>query len=196
MKKIILTVVLVFLFGFVNAQDRKDMSFGVKGGLNISSITNAEEDGVNSKSLVGFHIGFFGEFMISDQFAIQPELLYSTQGVKLEFDGEEGDLKVDYINVPVMAKYYLADAFSLELGPQIGFLVSSKVESGGLSEDVKDETKPIDVSLGFGANYNFAEKFMLGARYNLGLTRLQEELFPGESESKNSVFQISLGYRF
>jgi hypothetical protein len=196
MKKIILTVVLVFLFGFVNAQDRKDMSFGVKGGLNISSITNAEEDGVNSKSLVGFHIGFFGEFMISDQFAIQPELLYSTQGVKLEFDGEEGDLKVDYINVPVMAKYYLADAFSLELGPQIGFLVSSKVESGGLSEDVKDETKPIDVSLGFGANYNFAEKFMLGARYNLGLTRLQEELFPGELESKNSVFQISLGYRF
>jgi hypothetical protein len=186
----------VFLFGFVNAQDRKDMSFGVKGGLNISSITNAEEDGVNSKSLVGFHIGFFGEFMISDQFAIQPELLYSTQGVKLEFDGEEGDLKVDYINVPVMAKYYLADAFSLELGPQIGFLVSSKVESGGLSEDVKDETKPIDVSLGFGANYNFAEKFMLGARYNLGLTRLQEELFPGELESKNSVFQISLGYRF
>lgn len=196
MKKIIFTVVLAFFFGFVNAQDRKDMSFGVKGGLNISSITNAEEDGVNSKSLVGFHIGFFGEFMISDQFAIQPELLYSTQGVKLEFDGEEGDLKVDYINVPVMAKYYLADAFSLELGPQIGFLVSSKVESGGLSEDVKDETKPIDVSLGFGANYNFAEKFMLGARYNLGLTRLQEELFPGESESKNSVFQISLGYRF
>ena len=196
MKKIILTVVLVFTFGFVNAQEKEDMSFGAKGGLNISSITNADQDGVNSNSLVGFHIGFFGEFMISDEFAIQPELLYSTQGVKLEFEGDKGDLKLDYINIPVMAKYYVADAFSLELGPQIGFLVSAKAKSGGDSVDVKDDTKSIDVSLGFGANYNFAEKFMLGARYNLGLTRVQEDLFPGESESKNSVFQISVGYKF
>ncbi|MFV5692305.1 porin family protein [Flavobacterium sp. LT1R49] len=196
MKKITLLLVTVFTFGIVNAQDKEDMSFGVKAGLNISSITNADQDGMNSKSLVGFHVGFFGEFMISNEFSIQPELLYSTQGVKLEVDGDKGDLKLDYINVPVMAKYYIADAFSLELGPQIGFLVSSKAKSGGESIDVKDDTKSIDVSLGFGANYNFAEKFMLGARYNLGLTRVQKDLFPGESESKNSVFQISLGYKF
>ena len=134
--------------------------------------------------------------MISDQFAIQPELLYSTQGVKLDFEGEEGDLKLDYINIPIMFKYYVADAFSLELGPQIGFLVSADGKSDGVSVDIKDETKSVDVSLGFGASYNFAEKFMLGARYNLGLTRVQEDVFPGESEWKNSVFQISLGYKF
>jgi hypothetical protein len=196
MKKITLLLVTVFTFGIVNAQDKEDMSFGVKGGLNISSITNANQDGMNSNSLVGFHVGFFGEFMLNDEFFIQPELLYSTQGVKLEVDGDKGDLKLDYINVPVMAKYYIADAFSLEFGPQIGFLVSSKAKSGGESIDVKDDTKSIDVSLGFGANYNFAENFMFGARYNLGLTRVQKDLFPGESESKNSVFQISLGYKF
>ncbi len=126
MKKITLLLVTVFTIGFVNAQDKENMSFGVKGGLNVSSITNADQDGVNSKSLIGFHVGFFGEFMISDKFAIQPELLYSAQGVKLDFDGDNGDLKLDYINIPVMAKYYVADAFSLELGPQIGFLVSAK----------------------------------------------------------------------
>lgn len=69
--------------GFICAQDKKDMSFGIKGVLNISSISNVEGDGLNSSSLVGFHAGFFGEFMISDKFAIQPEVLYSTQGVKL-----------------------------------------------------------------------------------------------------------------
>ena len=196
MKKITLLLVAVFTIGFVNAQDKENMSFGVKGGLNVSTITNADQDGVNSKSLIGFHVGFFGEFMISDQFAIQPELLYSAQGVKLEADGEKGDLKLDYINIPVMAKYYVADAFSLEFGPQIGFLVSAKAKSGGVSEDIKDEVKSTDVSLGFGVGYYFAEKFMLGARYNLGLTRVQEDLFPGESESKNSVFQISVGYKF
>jgi hypothetical protein len=196
MKKITLLLVAVFTVGFVNAQDKEDMSFGVKGGLNVSSITNSDQDGVNSKSLIGFHVGFFGEFMISDKFAIQPELLYSAQGVKLEFAGDNGDLKLDYINIPVMAKYYVADAFSLELGPQIGFLVSAKAKSGGVSEDIKDQVKSTDVSLGFGGTYYFAEKFMLGARYNLGLTRIQKDLSPGESESKNSVFQISVGYKF
>ena len=196
MKKITLLLVTVFTFGFVNAQDKEDMSFGVKGGLNISSLSNIDEDGVNKDPLIGFHVGFFGEFMISDKFAIQPELLYSSQGVKFDSEGEKAEIKLDYINIPIMAKYYVADAFSLELGPQIGFLVSSDLESGGVSVDLKDETKSIDVSLGFGASYNFAENFMFGARYNLGLTRVQEDLSPGESESKNSVFQISLGYKF
>jgi hypothetical protein len=196
MRKIILLLVTVFTVGFVNAQDKKNMSFGVKGGLNVSSITKADQDGVNSKSLIGFHAGFFGEFMISDKFAIQPEVLYSAQGVKLDFDGDKGDLKLDYINIPVMAKYYVADTFSLELGPQIGFLVSAKAKSGGVSEDVKDQVKSTDVSLGFGASYYFAEKFMLGARYNLGLTRVQKDLATDEAQSKNSVFQVSLGYKF
>lgn len=196
MKKIILTVVMVFTLGFVNAQEKADMAFGVKGGLNISTITNADVDGVNSKSLVGFHVGFFGEFMVSNKFAIQPEVLYSAQGTELEFEGISGDLKLDYITIPVMAKYYVADAFSLELGPQIGFLVSAKAKSGGDSEDVKDELKSTDVSLNFGLGYDITQNFMIGARYSLGLTRLQDELIPGEDESKNSVFQISVGYKF
>src|SRR3970282_2250686 len=155
MKKITLLLVTVFTFGFVNAQDKEDMSFGVKAGLNISSLSNIDEDGVNKDHLIGFHVGFCGEFMISDKFAIQPELLYSSQGVKFDSEGEKAEIKLDYINIPIMAKYYVADAFSLELGPQIGFLVSSDLESGGVSVDLKDETKSIDVSLGFGASYNF-----------------------------------------
>ncbi|MBG6110713.1 opacity protein-like surface antigen [Flavobacterium sp. CG_23.5] len=196
MKKITLTIVTIFLFGYVNAQQKSEMSFGIKGGLNIASISNIDQDGVNSKSLIGFHAGFFAEFMISDNFALQPELLYSAQGVKLDSFGDDGDLKLDYIVIPVMAKYYVADTFSLEFGPQIGFLVSAEAKSGGVSEDVKNDFESTDVGLGFGANYDFAEKFMLGARYNLGLTRLQKDVFPGESEWKNSVFQISLGYKF
>ncbi|MFV8322454.1 porin family protein [Flavobacterium sp. LS2R12] len=131
-------VVIAFTFGFVNAQEKAEMAFGVKGGLNISTITNAVVDGVNSKSLVGFHVGFFWEFMISNTFAIQPEVLYSAQGTELEFERISGDLKLDYITIPVMAKYYVADTFSMEFGPQIGFLVFGKSKSSGESEVVKD----------------------------------------------------------
>lgn len=196
MKKITLLLAAVFTIGFVNAQEKKDVSFGIKGGLNVSSLTNVAEDGADSNPLVGFHVGLFGEFMIGDKFAIQPEVVYSTQGVEIEFEGEKGDVKLDYINIPILAKYYVDNAFSLELGPQIGFITQAEAKSGGVSVDVKDEIKSVDVSLGFGGSYYFADKFMLSARYNLGLTRIQENLSPGESESKNSVFQLSVGYKF
>lgn len=184
MKKITLLLAAVFTISFVNAQNKKDMSFGIKAGLNIATVTHVD----NSKTLTGFQGGVFGEFMISNKFAIQPEILYSGQGVK----SGGMDLKLDYINIPVLAKYYLADSFSLELGPQIGFLVSADLEG----EDVKDLFKTTDVAIDFGANYDFTPNFMLGIRYDLGLLRLQDSLDPGESESKNSVFQISVGYKF
>ncbi|MBF2708346.1 porin family protein [Flavobacterium soyangense] len=195
MKKIILLSVAFLAFSFANAQDKKDMSFGVKGGLNICSVTNADQYGSNSSSLIGFHLGLFGEFMVSDKFAIQPELLYSAQGVKVDSDGDKIDVKLDYINIPVMAKYYIAKDFSLEFGPQIGFLLSAKAKSGGVSENLKDSTKSTDFGLNFGAGYDIGD-FTLGIRYNLGLSQLQKDLISGESASHNSVFQIALGYKF
>ncbi|MFV8343074.1 porin family protein [Flavobacterium sp. XS2P39] len=171
-------------FGFVSAQEKEDMAFGAKAGLNLATITNAD----GSSTLVGFHVGFFAEFMLGENFAVQPELLYSTQGA--EFD--DGDLKLDYITIPVMLKYYVADSFSLEIGPQVGFLVSA--EEVGV--DIKDDVKSTDFGLNFGAGYDVTPNLIIGVRYNLGLNRWQEALFPGEPESENSVFQISLGYRF
>lgn len=184
MKTITLTIVSIFLFGFVNAQEKSEMSFGIKAGVNISDITKSP----GSKTLVGFNGGFFGEFMIGDKFAIQPEVLYSGQGAEYN----EGKLKLGYINVPVLAKYYILDSFSIEVGPQAGFLVSAKADG----DDVKDSLKDFDVSVDFGATYDITKNFLVNARYNLGLTRLQDDLFPGESSSKNSVFQFSVGYRF
>lgn len=84
----------------------------------------------------------------------------------------------------------------MEFGPQIGFLVSAEAKLAGQSMSIKDEVKSTDVSLDFDAGYNINTNLMLGARYNLGLTRVQKDLFSGESGSKNSVFQISLGYKF
>lgn len=111
-----------------------------------------------------------------------------------------------------MAKYYVSDKFSLEAGPQIGFLLSAKVdfeytyretfegvteiESESGSVDIKDEVKSIDFGFGFGAAYNFTDKLSLGARYTLGLTSIAKD-FEGESaDIKNNVLQVSLGYKF
>ena len=90
-----------------------------------------------------------------------------------------------------MAKYYVAKSFSLEAGPQIGFLTSAKIED----EDVKDFVSSTDFSFNFGAGYDFTENLSAGLRYNLGLTNVWD--FDGSEDSiKNGVFSVSLGYKF
>lgn len=188
MKKIILCVVAVFAFGYANAQKTQ---FGIKAGVNFATLTG-DTAGVNS--IVGFNIGGFSEIKISDKFSIQPELLYSIQGAKVDSEGTTVDFNLSYLNIPVMAKYYVSPKFNLEIGPQIGFLTSAKGKTMGVSVDVKDFFKSTDFGLNFGAGYDFTSKFSAGIRYNLGLSNIAED--SGGESVKNSVISISLGYKF
>lgn len=186
MKKIILSAVAVMAFGFTNAQ----VKFGAKAALNVATLTGDVED---ASSLIGFQIGGFAEIKVSEKFAVQPELLYSAQGTS----GDDVDFNLNYLNIPVMAKFYVADAFSLEAGPQIGFLLSSKFDG----EDFKDFTSSTDFSLNLGAGYDFTENLTAGVRYNFGLSNVLdfgdfEEEIGEELSAKNGVFSVSVGYKF
>ena len=124
MKKIILAAIAVMAFSFANAQETR---FGVKGGLNLTTFAGGNY--WDAKSLVGFHVGGFAEIKIIERLSIQPEVLFSTQGAKLEDGLDDFDAKLNYINIPVLAKFYVTKQFTVEAGPQLGFLVSAKHES-------------------------------------------------------------------
>ena len=90
-----------------------------------------------------------------------------------------------------MAKFYVAKSFSLEAGPQIGFLLSAKAEG----EDFKDYVSSTDFGFNLGAGYDFTENLSAGLRYNFGLTNIND--FPNDDSTvKNGVFSVSLGYKF
>ena len=184
MKKIFLTAAAVFAISFANAQDVK---YGVKGGLSFSSISQT-----GASTLTSIHLGGFAEIKISDKFAVQPELLYSAQGAKFSFLGVSVSQNLNYINIPVMAKYYVADAFSLEAGPQLGFLMSAKFDG----KDNKKYLNSTDFGLNLGAGYDLNEQMSLGLRYNIGLSDIEKDLMAGESGSTNSSLQLSFGYKF
>ena len=166
--------------------------FGIKAGLNIASLKIENFD--NTDSRLGFHGGLFAHIHLAPQWALQPELLYSAEGGKLDFgNGEEATFKNDYINIPVMLQYMFDNGFRIEAGPQLGLLASSKVEDqNGVEDDAKDSFKSTNVSIGFGLNYLTHSGFGLGGRYNLGVSNIAE----GSGDTKGRVFQISLFYMF
>lgn len=192
MKKIVLAVIAVMAFGFANAQQTR---FGVKGGLNISTVVGGDVE--NTKSLVGFHVGGLAEIHVVEKFFIQPELLFSAQGTKVDSPFGDYDIKLNYLNIPVIAKYYIVDKkFNVEAGPQLGVLLSAKVEG----EDIKDGTRSVDFGFNIGAGYSFTDNLSVGLRYTIGLSPLSDQDIDNTDDyydsAKNSNLQLSLAYKF
>lgn len=192
MKKIILSAIAIMAFAFSNAQETR---FGVKGGLNLSTVVGGDVE--NTKSLVGFHVGGFAEIHIVEKFYIQPELLFSAQGTKVDGPFEDGDIKLNYLNIPVVAKYYIVDKkFNVEAGPQLGVLLSAKAEG----EDIKDFTRSVDFGFNIGAGYSFTDNLSVGLRYTIGLSPISDNDIDNSDDyynsAKNSNLQLSLAYKF
>lgn len=96
-----------------------------------------------------------------------------------------------------MAKYYIVDKkFSVEAGPQLGILLSAKVDG----EDIKDFTRSVDLGFNIGAGYNFTDNLSINLRYTIGLSPLFDEDIDSEGEyydsAKNSNLALSLAYKF
>ncbi len=187
MKKILVIVALatVFMATKVNAQE---FNFGAKGGLNLATLNGKDADDLKMK--IGFNLGLVGEYAFNEKIAIQPELLFSAQGAKAEEGDDDFKLKLNYLSLPVMFKYYVAEGLSLQAGPQISYLLSAKAND----EDVKDDAQKIDFALGLGAGYKLDNNLFFDARYTYGLSKIGK----GDDAGKvyNGVFQISIGYMF
>ncbi|HEX8562625.1 MAG TPA: porin family protein [Flavobacterium sp.] len=184
MKKRIILLFLIVL-GTFQAQAQL-VRFGLKAGPNFASVDGGP-GGIDYKSRTSFHAGLAVEFHPVGNFAIQPELLYSSQGS--EVDGAD-DFNLDYVSLPVMAKYYIiSDLLSIEAGPQFSFLVNDAEtvdEAGDTFENEK-----FDFAVAGGVGVNITKSVFAQARYTIGLTEVSKY-----ADVTNSVFQLSVGYMF
>lgn len=184
MKKLLLSA--AFAVCSVIAVNAQEIKFGVKAGPQITNLTGDDMyDELDSK--FGFHAGVYANIKFGgDQFAFQPELLFSTQGAKTD----NTKLNLTYLNVPLMVKWYAYEGFNVEFGPQVGFNMSAKAKYDDHSADI-DDIETIDFGLNIGAGYELESGINFGIRYGLGLTEIAKEEGP-----KNSVFSLSVGYTF
>jgi hypothetical protein len=193
MKKVyILTIMMLISSTLLNAQNQKNKATaGIKGGYNLSSVLI---DGASQTTkLHGFHIGVYGESYIGKYFSIQPEILYSQQGYKVTDEDGIFTQKIDYLNIPLMFKFYPVKSFFLEAGPQVGFSISHKetYDSGRLFGDTSKELEPSNFDWGanVGAGFKSDAGLTIGARYHLG----QKDIYD-DNKPKNEVWQLYVGF--
>jgi hypothetical protein len=187
------------------------LQFAILVGITNSTVNGTDVDSFDCRT--GFMIGGLVAIPITELFAIQTELLFLQMGAgynENDYGGDEsvrgfvadlsGDYKLNYLALPVSAKYYIINGLALEAGPQIGFLLSAKDDYtfNGVSEelDVKDQTKGIDFGMNAGVSYKFGLGLYLRARYYVGLSEFNDLEFPGNESWKNAALQFSAGYFF
>jgi hypothetical protein len=181
MRKILFAAVVTVL-GFVNVK-AQEIKLGVKGGLNFASVSG--DYAGTPETVTAFNFGVMAEMPLTEKFSFQPEALFSGQGFAID----DTIVALNYLNIPLMGKYYVTKGFSLEAGPQIGFLLSAKQES----IDVKDSFHSLDYGVNFGVGYKLNNGLNFGARYNVGLSDINNTT---DYTNKNGVLQVSIGYFF
>lgn len=218
MKKIMMIAAMMVAAVTANAQNEVgQITLKPTVGMNIASMTKTEGD---SKVRVGIAAGVEAEYGITESFSLSAGLLYSMQGVKgngsfdLDFFDEyfnyEGDaeytgkatVKLDYINIPILANYYVIPGLAIKAGIQPAFNVSKKVKFEGdviygnkketvnVDKKIDDGVKAFQFAIPVGISYEY-KNFVLDARYNIGVTKAFKY-----TDSRHSVFQLTLGYKF
>jgi hypothetical protein len=178
----------IMIAGTATAQN---VNFGIKGGLNLSNISQDGNSGFDQKA--GYHFGILTHIHFTDRFALQPEIVYSVQGAKYTIGNVDTHINLDYVNVPVMFQYMFDNGFRLQAGPQVSFLNKAKSRTNDVNTDFKNNFETIDFGIGMGVGYVHPPSgFGIDARYNMGLGNINKN----GADAYNRVIQLGVFYLF
>ncbi|MDQ3535430.1 MAG: PorT family protein [Bacteroidota bacterium] len=220
MKKFLLLSLALICFKAAELR-AQDIQYGIRAGINNSNWGgNATdfleevisfENAFSTRNRTGYQFGGYLVLPITSKFVVEPALMYSTKGqevyqnlFKKSFLNPRLTVSNNshYIDLPIMAKYYIKDGFHVFGGPQVSYMLFNKIktEAGILGMDVIDQNmflnaplRKFDFSMAAGIGYQFQNGINISAGYDHGFTSLDKW---GRTDINNRVIRASVGYTF
>jgi hypothetical protein len=193
MKKMMMIVAFVAATVSASAQNinREVGAFTLqpKVGLTIGSFSGeyiTVGGKVDTKKRVGFIAGVEGEYYATNWLGIALGLNYAQQGWKFN----DVKCKYDYLNVPLVADFYVARGLALKTGVQLGFLMNAKWDD----LNFKDDSNKTNFSIPIGISYEFSN-VVLDLRYNVALSKVNKNA-TDNYKYRSDLVQITIGYKF
>lgn len=198
MKKLLFTLAALAIVVGASAQKKSSdkVIMGFKVGLNLSDITH-----INQNYKPSVLVGFYTEYRLANWFSLQPEVVYSKQGSMRTFDGVQTRLRANYLNIPVMMKFYVMPRLSLDLGPQLGLNLGTKIKMDNGKNDTavqiisNDFYNTCEFSIAAGITYQKKRGPAISVRYNMGVSNVFKNKALDIS-NRNSVLQVAFGWTY
>lgn len=181
--------------------NKEKITYGIRAGANVADLIT-DRSGLNVRAT--YNIGFILEYELNNRWSLQPEFIYTRQGEVdrgvnqgIRFDNS---LNLDYFSVPLMAKYYLSQGFSVESGFQFGYLIKAEQDNligpDRFTQSIKSNYRNADALLNIGLNYRTDWGFFIGLRYSHGLVNVLKVPTTQTESQKNAVYQFNFGCYF
>jgi len=197
MKKIMMIAAMMVATVAAKAQFEPG-TFTLQPKVGVTLATISADD---SKFKFGMAAGIEGQYQLNNWFGLSAAVMYSQQGAKAK--NTDVKLNLEYINIPIMAKFYVTKGLSLNVGMQPGFMTKAKGKGEGRNIDIKSYCNKFDFSIPMSIAYEFENGLTFEARYTTGLTNVGKDAFDSTSSSwdkvyqnKNEVFMLTVGYKF
>lgn len=212
-KSVRVTTLLLLLACLSTSYAQQRFSAGPRLGLNLSNYWG-NADGMKFKP--GLSAGAFLMYSSLNHFGISADVLYAQRGTRFNNSAIKFTQRVNYLEIPVVARYFLTLSGNFRpnvfIGPSLGIKLNAKrvdgetLSSGSfplINGDNNNDFSNLDLGAtgGFQLNWGVGnrQRFLIDARYNLGLTDVQTNLpniWGRRSSLQNSTFTLALGYGF
>ena len=177
-------------------------TYGVKAGVLWSTLDLVIPDAIISENQqLGFTAGFFGSTRLAGRLYLDFEVLVTTKGTKYDFADFENELRLTYLELPVLARVGVLRAGAVTAyvsgGPSFAFKLKEVQKEAGEETSIYDEVKKWDVGIAMGGGVSFGS-WVVDARYTLGLIDIVDIDSAGFAEptAKNRTLGVTFGYRF
>jgi len=179
------------------------LEMGVRGGVNVATLANeADGSGAASDPRLGIVAGAFVTWPMVEGLEIQPEVLYSSEGGKVDEPGVDSRVVLDYLDIPVLARFSRhgpgTSRFYVIGGPAFGVRLRARtrtVFSGSTEEiDISDDVERTDVGVVVGGGFERGH-LVLDGRYTHGLSNVDARADEGLAV-RNRAFAVTVGWKF
>ncbi|MEA2096239.1 MAG: porin family protein [Candidatus Cloacimonadota bacterium] len=210
--KILFFMLLLIMVTTSNILALEMTAKGIKGGVNFATVGGADREFFEStpQKITTFSVGGFLVFTKDDKINIQPEVYYCKKGVNFNEDDVNITFTMNYIEIPVLGTYEIAENIRAFAGPSLGIYMGGNYD---LDADGYSDTgamtewftmSGIDFGLVFGGSFSTGN-LVLDARYAFSLNSVVTAYdFWAEDEwieddgliVKNNLIQLLVGYKF
>jgi hypothetical protein len=191
------------------------VKLGLKGGLNVSTLYNAGSQVTDDRARIGYNFGGYAEAPLTKFLSIKPEILFSLKGNSSNFQLNTGSTAAGngamqtnlyYIEMPIMAGLHLTDNISVEAGPYAAYLLGADVKNTSSNTAYnqyeslnRNDFNTIDYGIAAGMNFDIANMWDVGFRYNHGLRNISKTGATSADlmqNARNADFQVYMGVYF
>ncbi len=206
MKKLMMMVVLAACCLTTSAQntrrDAGEFTLQPKVGLAVGTLGGTftyylsptqSRTSIEDEMRGAFIGGVEAEYYVNNWFSASASLMYSQQGwrMKEKVSGDKWNVNLDYINIPVLANFYVARGFAIKVGVQPGFLINAKNDG----HNFKSDCESFNFSIPFGLSYEFKNGITIDWLSSLALTKVNK-VSDSDNKWRSNCAWLTLGYKF